>query len=150
MDSFRKLFEFAVAKEEEAAAFYEFLASEANKEHIKNVFRQLAENEQAHKKIFEKIVKGGEKGKFREHEGGAGINISEYLVDVAFDANMDYQDALILAMKREEKSRDLYLDLSRKVADPKLAETLQGMSEEEATHKSRLEEIYEKEILTED
>lgn len=150
MDSFDKLYQFALAKEEEAQAFYEFLASQVSKEHIRRVFLEMAGQEKAHKKVFEDIVRQGCRPGPGEARTEAGLHISEYLVDVPFDPGMSYQDALILGMKKEEKSGALYTDLALKVGDACLAETLRRLAGEEARHKANLEEIYEREVLTED
>ncbi len=150
MDSFSKLLEFALAKEEEAVAFYGFLASASRREHIKTVFESFAGQEQAHKKVFEKLVKEGCALKPPRKGEAADLHLSDYLVEVPFDPEMSYQDALILGMKREDKSAAFYLDLSRKIEDACLAETIGKLAEEEGRHKRKLEELYEKEIMTED
>ncbi len=149
MDTLGKLFEFAVAKEQEAAAFYEFLASAAGKENIRAVFLELALTEKGHKKIFEDIIKGGSHNP-STRTADLDLHISEYLVEIPFNPDMNYQDALIVGMKREEQSNRFYLDLSKAVSDRKLSQVLSAMAEEELRHKIRLESLYDKDVLTED
>ncbi len=150
MDQFKTLFKFALAKEEEAAAFYEFLAASVKQQNIRKVFLEFAENEKTHKKVFENLIKGCARRSPRLKASAEDLRLSEHLVDIPFDPNMTYQDSLIVGMKREEKSHALYLDLSRKVDDPELAKKLTELAAEEARHKARLEAIYDKEVLTDD
>ena len=75
------------------------------------------------------------------------LKIADYLVDLIPTPDMDYQRALIIAMKREKVSYKFYHDLAQAVADPDLRDTLLALSQEEAKHKLRLETMYEKEIL---
>ncbi len=150
MDSFEKLLQYAVTKEDEAAAFYEFLAAEAGQENIRQVFLELAEQEKEHRKVFENVVSKGCSLGHKPDPHLSGLHIVDYLVETPFDPHMSYQDTIILAMKREEKSEALYRDLAHKVADACLAETIVNLAEQEAAHKTKLEKIYERDVLTED
>jgi rubrerythrin len=150
MEAVEKLVNFAVAKEEESAAFYDFLSSAARRPHLRQVFEEFARQERSHKKSFEKIIKEGCRVPMKRDGASRDMRLSDYLVEIPFDPQMSYQDALILGMKREEKSAAFYLDLARKVEDACLAETIGKLAGEEARHKRKLEELYEKEIMTED
>jgi rubrerythrin len=77
------------------------------------------------------------------------MKISNYLVDVEPSKDLSYQEILIIAMKREEKSYALYSDLEARAADAatrKLFELLKG---EELRHKATLEKEYEGRVLWE-
>ncbi|MBM3213042.1 hypothetical protein FJZ33_12530 [Candidatus Poribacteria bacterium] len=63
---------------------------------------------------------------------------------------MEYQDILIMAMKREESAVKLYTDLASRVQEPKMNKLLQFMAQEESKHKLRLETEYDKNVLRED
>ena len=62
---------------------------------------------------------------------------------------MDYQEALILAMKKEKASFRLYNDLAATTDDADLRSLLLGLAQEEAKHKLRLEVEYDEHFLTE-
>jgi rubrerythrin len=62
---------------------------------------------------------------------------------------LDYQKALILAMKREKSSYKMYLDLSNSVDDEELQQTFASLAQEEARHKLRFEIEYDDYILAE-
>jgi rubrerythrin len=66
-----------------------------------------------------------------------------------FEANMSYQDILILAMKREEQSMRLYTDMGEKVEDAQLKSLFRKLAGEEAKHKNKLETEYDENVLRE-
>ena len=77
------------------------------------------------------------------------LKISDYLVEKEPSNNMNYQDILIIAMKREENSTKLYKDLAEKVSDEQIKKVLIRLSQEEAAHKLRFEKLYDEVILKE-
>jgi len=62
---------------------------------------------------------------------------------------MDYQDVLILAMKKEKASFHLYTDLADEVENQIQKETFLSLAQEEAKHKLRFEIEYDNEVLME-
>jgi rubrerythrin len=77
------------------------------------------------------------------------LRIADYLVDVAEHEELDYQKALILAMKREKASYKLYFEIARVTTDRELKELFLSLAQEEARHKLRFEIEYDEAILTE-
>ncbi|MBE0664574.1 MAG: rubrerythrin, partial [Candidatus Aminicenantes bacterium] len=77
------------------------------------------------------------------------LKIVDYLVDILPTPDMDYQEALIVAMRREKASFKFYNDLAAMAEDEPMRETFLDLAQEEAKHKLRLETWYEKEIYTE-
>jgi rubrerythrin len=63
------------------------------------------------------------------------------------DGVLTYQDIVIIAMKREEASRNLYADLAERFAGSDTGALFSRLSAEEAEHKLRFEKIYDDEIL---
>jgi len=62
---------------------------------------------------------------------------------------MDYQDVLILAMKKEKASFHLYTDLADEVENQIQKEIFLSLAQEEAKHKLRFEIEYDNEVLME-
>jgi rubrerythrin len=62
---------------------------------------------------------------------------------------MSFQDALVLAMKREQSAKALYANLALMIDDSMLAELFRQLSKEEAAHKARFEDLYEKNFMSE-
>jgi rubrerythrin len=75
--------------------------------------------------------------------------LSKYLLPQNVKPTMGYQEALIIAMKREEKAVELFDYLKSIVTDKELKETFNTLYKWEIEHLRTLEEKYDDEILTE-
>ena len=71
------------------------------------------------------------------------IKRSNYIVDLDYEKGMPYTDILRIAMKREEKSLQLYNDLAENAEMEELKELFKMLSQEEAKHKLGLETLYD-------
>ena len=65
-------------------------------------------------------------------------------------ADMDYEDLLILAMKREKEAFDFYNTAASMMGDKELENIFLMLAREEANHKLRFECEYDRVILKED
>jgi len=63
--------------------------------------------------------------------------------------NMNYQEALVVAMQAEKHAYMLYNDLAGKIDDVALKDLFLALAQEEAKHKLRFEVEYDEHILTE-
>ena len=140
-----EILDFAIGKEEEAAKFYTELANKMDREHMKEVFLGFAEEKKGHKaKLL--AVKGGKEELFA-HERILDLKIGDYLDDVNLSSDLDYQQALIVAMKAEKAAFRLYQSLASTTDDPALNEMLLGLAQEEAKHKLRFEIEYDDNVF---
>ncbi len=135
--SFGEIIDFAIKAEEAAQKFYNDLAAKMELQHMSTVFREFALEELGHKKKLLSIKKGNIERP--EVKPVLDLQIGDYVVDVEPTPNMDFQSALIVAMKAEKKAYTLYLNLSRKVQDEDLKSTFLMLAHEEANHKLRFE-----------
>ncbi|HYA40235.1 MAG TPA: ferritin family protein, partial [Syntrophobacteraceae bacterium] len=62
--------------------------------------------------------------------------------------NISYQEALIIAMKKEEKALEFYSGWKNKCMNEKASKLFQVLENEEEKHKRKLEKLYDEEILT--
>ncbi|NIM57751.1 MAG: rubrerythrin [Candidatus Aminicenantes bacterium] len=150
MDKFgsvNELLDFAIEKEEEANRFYMDLAGKMDRPSMQQVFKDFAGEELKHK---EKLL-GVKEGKLlvSAESKVVDLKIGDYLVVVPPSPDMDYQEALILAMKKEKASFKLYTDLAATTEDGNLESLMLGLAQEEAKHKLRLEIEYDENFLTE-
>ena len=145
--STEEILDFAIKNEEAAAQFYTNLAEHAKLKHMRESFEEFAREELRHKAKLMGVRKSGT----LEPAAKAvlDLKIGDYLVNEAPTAEMDYQQALILAMKQEKAAFKLYSDLAAATADPGLKELLLGLAQEEAKHKLRFEIEYDDVILAE-
>ena len=141
------ILDFAIEKEEEAAAFYRNLKDHAKWPWMTDTFEEFAREEDRHKAKLEGVKKG--KLLMSAAEKVMDLKIGDYLADLEPGAEMDYQTILILAMKREKNAFRLYSDLAAVTSDANLRELFLSLAQEEARHKLRFELEYDEHILTE-
>jgi rubrerythrin len=141
-----EILDFAIKNEEEAADFYTDLATKVDWVGMKDVFEEFAAEEKKHKaKLLE--IKAG-KRMVNAEQKVLDLKMSDYLVDVEPTPQMDYQSALILAMKKEKSAYKLYNNLAGLV-DGDLQALFLSLAQEEAKHKLRFEVEYDDFILRE-
>ncbi len=149
MKSVDEILDFAIGNEQSAHDFYMGLAEKMSKPAIKKVFEGFAKEEAGHKVKLE-AVKDGKK-LLTAAAQVADLKIGDYLVAVEpeEEGELDYQQALIVAMKAEKAAFRLYSDLAAKVEDAGVKELFLGLAQEEAKHKLRFEVEYDEVILAE-
>ena len=146
-DSVDSVLDFAIKNEQAASDFYTDLASKMDKPQMKKIFQGFAAEERGHKAKLE-AVKKNEKAKLSQAKV-LDLKIGDYLVEQKPDASMDYQSALILAMKQEKAAFRLYSDLAASADDEETRELFLGLAQEEAKHKLRFEVEYDEDFLRE-
>ena len=146
--SFEEIILFAVRKEVEAATLYETYANLASTEGVRQIFIDLQAEELKHKKILENLKKE-DITRYRLKKM-PDLKIGDYIQDEDYYPEMSFQEALLLAIKREENSVRLYRDLSGGADEPELKKMFLVLSQEESKHKLKLETEYDQRVLTED
>jgi rubrerythrin len=142
-----EILNFAIKREQAAHDFYLELAGKMERPGMKEIFTQFAGEELGHRKKLESIKEG--KRLLPSAQKVMNLKIAEYTVDVDPAEELDYQKALILAMKREKSSYKLYNDMAAAVDDDDLRQTFLALAQEEAKHKLRFEVEYDEVILVE-
>ena len=143
-----EILDFAIAREEKAARFYSDLAGGTQNPAMRQVFEDFAREELGHKAKLTTIKR--RKSLMPSAERVMDLKIADYLGEVEPKENMNYQDTLILAMKREKAAFKLYTDLAAAADDAKLREAFLALAQEEAKHKLRFEIEYDEHVLKED
>ncbi len=146
LDSFDDVIDFAIEKEQEANKFYLDLARQMKNPGMREVFEGFAAEELGHKTKLEEIKKSQ---MIQPAQNVVDLQIADYVVEVESGPDMDYQDALVLAMKNEKAAFRLYLDLANKVANEAQKALFLSLANEEAKHKLRFEIEYDEIILKE-
>jgi rubrerythrin len=145
LDEFKETIRFALEKEKEAVDFYSRSSEMTTRSGMKKAFLEMADEERNHVRMLENFrPEHVEKVHLKEIPN---LKISDYLVDMDFDPGMSYQNLLILAMKREEKSHALYTEFAKKEGDPSIAKLFRLLAQEELKHKNRLEKEYDEVVL---
>ena len=143
-DTLKEALEFATTKEREAEKFYRTWVNQASNPAVKALFSELAETERGH---AEKLSRIAPEDLIAQGRTLSDLGLSDYLVEVEPQPGMSLQDALILAMKREEASAALYERLSQFGGN---AQSLfAALVQEECCHKRLLEAEYDDVVLRE-
>jgi rubrerythrin len=145
MNTVDEVLDYAIGQEEQAAAFYADLAERAQKAGMRNILLEFSREEQRHKERL-LAVKEGERALTPEQQV-VDLKLSDYLVEVDAAPDISYQDALIVAMKRERAAFNLYSDMAEKVQDSELKTVFVGLAKEEAKHKLFFESEYDERVL---
>ena len=146
LDSFEDVLDFAIEREMEAVQFYTDLAQQMKNPSMRDVFETFAKEEQGHKTKLEAIKLNKE---VQSAKNVVDLHIADYVVEVEPGPEMDYQDALVLAMKKEKAAFRLYLELANQVANEEHKSLFLSLAQEEAKHKLRFEIEYDEVVLKE-
>jgi rubrerythrin len=137
---------FAIDREIKAMEFYQQCADKAKNPGIKKFFEEMVQEEQRHRDLL-KDLNPADLGEIKLPEV-ENLKISDYLIDVKFHEGLTYQEALTLAMKKEEKAHAFYAAWETKCIHEKTAKVFELLAKEELKHKRKIETIYDEEILT--
>ncbi len=143
---FKEIIDFAIAKEQEAVDAYTAASEMVKRSNVKETLLGLAKQEEGHKRKLESIEPG--KVSQAHIEKVPDLKIADYTDNAEITANMDYQEVLIVAMKREEKAHNLYAALASNTSDEDLKQLFEVLAREEARHKLALEKEYDDHVLS--
>ena len=144
-DNIDDILEFAMDEEQKAVDFYSELSEKAKTSDMKELFMEFAKEEMNHKARLTKI-KSEESYNFKK-ENISDLKISDFIVNATVTDDMTYQDALIIAMKKEKSAFKLYLALSERASTSVMKEIFLSLAQEESKHKLRFEIEYDEYIL---
>jgi len=146
LDTFDDILNFAIQNEIEANQFYTDMAQQMKNPVMREAFEAFAAEELGHKTKLEGIKQTKATKPAQNIEN---LHIADYVVEVEPNPDMDYQDALVLAMKKEKAAFRLYLELANQVANEELKSLFSSLAQEEAKHKLRFEIEYDEIVLKE-
>ena len=143
--SAEEIIDFAIENEDRARQFYLDMAERTKNPTMAQVFKDFAAEESRHRTQLKRVKDGRQA--LLATEQMPSLKISDYLAEVEPKGDLDYQDALILAMQEEKAAFKLYQNLALATDNPELQELFLALAQEEAKHKLRLELEYDEHIL---
>lgn len=143
--SMKDVIDFAIKREEEARDFYAQCRDKIKNQGLKGFFQELADEEEKHRSLLAQ-QDVSHLGNF-EPAQVQNLKLSDFLVDVKFSPDMDYQEALTLAMKKEEKAHAFYAAWQNRCGDSETAKLFEFLAGEEMKHKRKLEDVFDEDIL---
>lgn len=146
--SIQEILDFAVKREEEAAAGYARMRTMARTEPQKELLSDLENEEKKHKQLL--LGLSGLKAEALNIKPVSDLRISDYTVAEPPGTDMSFQDLLLLAAKKEQKAVELYSQLLARATTPDQRKLFEFLMMQEKTHKLMLETEYDKHVLSED
>ncbi len=144
-ESTEDILQFAIDREIDAQNFYNKWSEKVKNPAIGEMLKGLAFQEKGHEEHLKRVKKSGELKPSEKHI--VDLKIADYLVEVKPSEDMDYQQALTVAMEREQSSVNLYKTLAKLAPNEKIQDLFLNLVEEEVQHKARLEDEYDENIL---
>lgn len=142
----REVIDFAIRKEQEAIDLYTSLSGTVRAPKLREMLEDLAKQETGHRRMLEEL--SPEKLARWGRDEITDLKVADLTAGEQVAPDADYQDILVLAMKREEKARDLYDLLASNTQDRELRELFEFLAREERKHKLALEREYDEHVLT--
>jgi rubrerythrin len=139
--------DYAIKSEVNAHLFYTEWSKKLEDKSLAALFVELADEETKHKEFLMGVKKGSSLTPSEKEI--TDLKISDYIVTTKASTDMDYQDALTLAMQREKEAFKLYTSLAAMSKDENMKSTFKALAQEEAKHKLRLEVMYDDEVFKE-
>ncbi len=140
--SYEDVVQYAINQEIESAELYHDLADRTRDPRAKEIFKQLEEMEKEHRRTLENF----DLQAFAQHpeEEYVDFRLTDYMVEIPPTRELDFQQALILAAKREDKTRQLYENMANRMASfPKGRDLFLLLAKEEGRHKHIIEDLYD-------
>ena len=144
----------AIRKEQDSYGFYRKAGETVTNMGVREFFKELMNEEIRHEKILtdyrdritaEKKIDPTDLSIRNVKD----LGISRTLLSLDMDEDTSIQDALIIAMKREEKAVELFHNLAAVTTEEGLRTLFEKLREEEIKHLKRIETMYDDFIYAE-
>lgn len=142
-NSINDIVDYAIEKEIEAAEFYEEAAETIEMAGAREILKDYAAEERKHEQILKDLKENKARIDGYKFEKIQDIKRSDFLVEMTYRPDMNYEDLMRLAMKREEKANKLYLILAKSTDNEEHARFFTMLAQEELKHKNSLEKLYD-------
>ena len=136
VEKIKDIIPFAMEREIEANELYLYMAASMTNPQIRTACENFAKDELDHKTKLEQEL-------LKIDETAADLNLADYVMVAGNPMNMDDEDLLIFAIKKEQLSIDLYNNLAAMVKDKESQRVLKFLIKEETDHKQRFETEYQ-------
>lgn len=142
----------ALKKEENAHNFYVRAQGMTKLSNVKDLFEELAKMELEHKKVIQGYIeelksKGVEWDPAEDLGETDEVGFSKYLTKTELTEETSYQDALIIALKREERAYIMFGNFYRISKDEGVKNLFKRLMDDEIGHLKMIEERYEKDVM---
>lgn len=145
--NFEDIIQFAIQREEEACREYGEMSKVSETPGLKELLLELQAEEKKHKELLQGIT-SKDIGNLETHKV-IDLKISDFLTEEPPTPDMNFQDLLIFAAKKEQQAVELYTSMKAAINSAELKKMFDFFVEQEKEHKLKLETEYEKHVLEE-
>lgn len=139
-DEYKKIISQAIENEIEAYLFYRGISDKAKDKEVKDIFSELAGDEEKHKLTLEGFLnKAPEKLHFSKAKD---YKVVDALPTPQLTADLKPVDGLVIAIKKELEAMQMYTQLAKTSTDENQKAIFNKLASMERGHKSKLEDIY--------
>lgn len=142
----------AIQGEDESYTLYTDALNLVQAEHIKELLRELAQEELGHKAALEKMLATPDQLQWQVQKLKStpieDYKIGDHLVARSLGPDSTFQDVCIFASKKEQQSYELYRDLAMQ-SEGEVRDLLEVMAKDELRHKNLVESWYEEVVYQE-
>ncbi len=136
-----KLIDFAIEQENAAYAFYKAASEKVTNPGVKQLFLELAQDENGHANLLEMYRKNKAIAELFKNKV-VDYKIAETQDMPELSINMKPAEAIAIAMKREQAAAELYRSLANNAIDQNVKEALEQLANMEMGHKHKLENAF--------
>ena len=146
--SVEEAIQFAIEQEIQAAELYAALLEKSTDPKAQEIYAELRDMEIVHKENLEHFD-SVEFLKRHTDQPLLDLKLTDYLVEKQATENLSFQDTLILAAQREQKTYALYAELAHKFEYDEILHNLFALlAREELLHKDQIEALYDETVLS--
>lgn len=139
-DEFKSIIQFAIDNEVESYEFYTEASLLVKDDTLKETFEDLAKEELEHREFLKDFLSSGIKeiklDEFKDYK------IADTIEKPQLSVKMNFQDAISLAVKKEQEAMDMYNGLADICLEEDQRQLFLGLMKMEQMHKAKLEDIY--------
>lgn len=139
-EQLKAIIEDAIQDEINSHDFYKAAADKVADSTIREMFLKLSKEELEHKAFLEGFLES--RATTIQLEPGEDYGVSDTFENPPLTTDMDFVDAMKLAVKHEEQAMEKYQGLANACVQPEEKDLFLGLKDMEAMHKTRLEELY--------
>lgn len=139
---FEEVLRQAIQKEVESFLLYTDLSLRMSDEAAVDAFQDLALQEQGHKYLLERYLRGELKEGALNIRQSIDYRIAEHLEQPEISKNMKLKDVFLLAANREKASHELYMSLAGIHQPGDVRRLFEELASQELKHKQTVEFLY--------
>lgn len=143
LNSIEDVIQFAIGKEQEAAAFYRQAAKQESITSNQEVLEDFAKEEDKHEQMLKDFQSNPESIAQYQFQKISDLKRADYMVEKEYEPGMTYYAVIRIAMKLEEKAYKLYSKMAEAVEKEEMTNVFLILAQEELKHKNKLETIYD-------